>query len=287
MIYLGIDGGGSKTTFLVTDEDDTEIRRFQTGPSNWLSVGKDTAAASIGAGVEQLSGLKLDAVCGGFAGAARPEGLAFYKSVLEPLFPQAKVRIESDAFIAYVGAIGLAPGVLLIAGTGSIAIGRKNDGTMIRVGGWGPHFGDDGGGFWIGREILRAALRSFDCQKRSDLETRISRKLGVKTITDVVSAWAAGTIGVPEIAGLVPEVMTLWPHEPAARIIKSAAEHLRWLVETAVQLVAYPNCPVCASGSIALHPLMRQLMEISFAEPIAPAERGAVMLARQAVSPLR
>ena len=287
MIYLGIDGGGSKTTFLLTDDEDKEIRRFQTGPSNWLSVGKDTAGASIRAGAAQLSGVKPDAVCGGFAGAARPEGLAFYKSVLEPLFEESKVRIESDAFIAYTGAIGLAPGVLLIAGTGSIAIGRKNDGTMIRVGGWGPHFGDDGGGFWIGREIVRAALQSSDSQKRADFETRISRKLGIQTITDVVSGWGAGKIGVPEVAALVPEVMTLWPHEPAARILKSAAEHLRWLVETAVQRVAFPNCPVCASGSIALHPLMRQLMQISFAEPIAPPERGAVMLARQAVSPPR
>jgi N-acetylglucosamine kinase-like BadF-type ATPase len=284
MTYLGIDGGGTKTTFLVTDDEDKEIRRLQTGPSNWLSVGKETAAASIRAGAAQLAELKPDVVCGGFAGAGRPEGLAFYKSVLEPLFPQSKVRIESDAFIAYAGAIGLAPGVLLIAGTGSIAIGRKNDGTMIRVGGWGPHFGDDGGGYWIGREIVRAALQSFDSQKRADFETRISRKLGIQAITDVVSGWGAGTIGVPEIAGLVPEVMTLWPHEPATRILKSAAEHLRWLVETAVQRVAFPNCPVCASGSIALHPVMRQLMQISFAEPIAPAECGAVMLARQAAA---
>src|SRR5207253_1818017 len=101
MTYLGIDGGGSKTTFLVVDEQDREICRIQAGPSNWLSVGAQDAAASIRDGISQLQGALPDVVCGGFAGAGRTEGFAFYRNVLEELLPKSKIRIESDGIIAY------------------------------------------------------------------------------------------------------------------------------------------------------------------------------------------
>jgi N-acetylglucosamine kinase-like BadF-type ATPase len=272
MTYLGIDGGGSKTTFLVVDDHDREIVRIQTGPSNWLSVGGDAAAKAIRDGVEQLKTASPDVVCGGFAGAGRPEGLAFYRSVLEPLLPKARVRVESDAAIAFAGAIGVKPGVLLIAGTGSIAIGRKVDGSMIRVGGWGPHFGDEGGGFWIGREAVRAALRG-------DFPS-LASKLGLTSIEQVVASWGAGKIGVPEIAGLFPEVVSRWPSEPAAGILRSAARELRNLSELAVQRVGIPDCTRSAIGSVATHPLIRDLVGIKFADPIASPERGAIVLAR-------
>src|SRR5262245_61855033 len=116
MRVLGIDGGGSKTTFQLM-EDDREIGRVQSGPSNWLSVGPDAAAAAIRSGAASLKTESIDSVCGGFAGAGRREGLEFYSSVLTEVFPASRVRVESDAFIAYVGAFGLQPGVLLIAGT--------------------------------------------------------------------------------------------------------------------------------------------------------------------------
>src|SRR5579884_1663628 len=192
MTYLGIDGGGSKTTFLLTDKDQHEISRSQSGPSNFLSVGKETAAAAIREGAAAFKGHLPEIVCGGFAGAGRSEGLQFYRSVLEDIFPASRVRIESDAVIAYAGALGLQPGVLLIAGTGSIALGRKTDGQMIRVGGWGPHFGDEGSGFWVGREAVRLGLRSLDVQADREFTERITATLKLTSLPDVVPAWASG-----------------------------------------------------------------------------------------------
>jgi N-acetylglucosamine kinase-like BadF-type ATPase len=281
MIRLGIDGGGSKTTFLLVDDRDREICRVQSGASNWLSIGKDAAAAAVRQGVGQLTGPKPDAVCGGFAGAGRPEGLEFFKSILEPLFPNSVLRIESDAFIAYAGAIGLEPGVLLIAGTGSIAIGRRTDGTMIRAGGWGPQFGDEGGGFWIGREAVRAALRAFDSGETNDFASRLARKLGLTTIKDVVAAWSDGTVRVPEIAALFPELVSTWPAEPAGRILEAAAAELRALTNSALGRVGVPGCRISAAGSIANHLLMRRLIGINFTDPLASPERGAILLAGQ------
>lgn len=280
MRYLGIDGGGSKTSFLLVDEYYNELCHIQSGPSNWLSVGTEAAKTAIAEGLSHLSETP-NVVCAGFAGAARPEGAAFYKDALTSLLPQAAIIIESDAFIASIGAIGVDPGVLLIAGTGSIVIGRDTDGTMFRVGGWGPHFGDEGSGFWIGREAVRIALRSVDSGQPPQFAQHIAQSLGFKKIADVVTAWATGKIGVPEIAGLFPEVIALYPAEPANRIITEAAAHLRSLVEIASKRVGLENCRRSLSGSVANHPTMRQLIGFNFEEPRHSPEWGAVIWARQ------
>lgn len=278
MKYLGIDGGGSKTAFLLVDEDFNEICKLQSGPSNWLSVGAEAAKAAITDGISRLTELP-DIVCGGFAGAGRPESAKFYKEVLTPLVPGAAVIIESDAFIASIGAIGLDPGVLLIAGTGSIAIGRDKDGSVFRVGGWGPYFGDDGSGFWIGREAVRAALRSMDARGPSDFADRLAKSLGLKSISEIVGAWASGKIGVPDVAGLFPVVLAVYPNEPANRILTEAASHLRSLVEIASKRVGLEDCRRSLTGSVASHPVMRQLIGLKFEEPLHPPEWGAVIWA--------
>ena len=117
MRYLGIDGGGSKTAFLLVDDYYNEICHLQSGPSNYLSVGGEAAKEAITQGVSRLTE-RPNIVSGGFAGAGRPDSVTFYRELLQSLIPEAQVIIESDAFIASIGAIGIDPGVLLIAGTG-------------------------------------------------------------------------------------------------------------------------------------------------------------------------
>jgi glucosamine kinase len=280
MRYLGIDGGGSKTAFLLVDDYYNEICHIQTGPSNHLSVGNDAAREAIADGIAQLTE-QPTIVCAGFAGAGRPDSVAFYREVLQSLIPDAQVIIESDAFISSIGAIGIDPGVLLIAGTGSIVIGRDKDRSMFRVGGWGPYFGDEGSGFWIGREAVRAALRSLDSQSPTVFTERIATTLGLKSISEVVGAWAGGKIGVPDIAGLFPAVADFYPAEPSRQILTEAAAHLRSLVEIAAKRVGLPDCRKSLSGSVAGHPVMRQLIGITFEEPRHSPEWGAVIWARQ------
>lgn len=280
MRYLGIDGGGSKTAFLLVDDYYNEICHIQSGPSNHLSVGNEAARQAIQDGISRLTETP-DIVCAGFAGAGRADSVAFYKEVLQSLLPGAQVIIESDAFISSIGAIGIDPGLLLIAGTGSIVIGRDKDRAMFRVGGWGPYFGDEGSGFWIGREAVRAALRSLDSQVPSEFAQRISTVLGLRSISEIVGAWATGNIGVPNVAGLFPEVIGFYPAEPAKQILTEAAIHLRSLVEIAAKRVGLPDCRKSLSGSVASHPVMRELIGISFEEPRHSPEWGAVIWARQ------
>jgi N-acetylglucosamine kinase-like BadF-type ATPase len=278
--YLGIDGGGSKTAFLLVDEYYNEICHLESGPSNWLSVGGEAARDAISQGISSLTETP-DIVCAGFAGAARTDSAAFYKEVLESLIPGARIIIESDAFIASIGAIGIDPGILLIAGTGSIVIGRDVNRTMFRVGGWGPYFGDEGSGFWIGREAVSAALRSMDFQGSMEFANRIAHRLGLKYIPEVVSAWASAKVGVPDIAGLFPEVIATYPQEPANSILTAAALHLRTMVDIASKRVGMVDCRRSLSGSVANHPIMRQLIGLNFEEPRHSPEWGAVIWAHQ------
>ena len=248
MLYLGIDGGGSKTTFLLEDDAGRTLAHFQTGPSNLFSVGEIRARQSIIEGITKLP-VRPDAACAGFAGAGRPDGLRFYRECLESVLPNVKILVETDAFVGYMGAIGTEPGVLLIAGTGSIAIGRRTDGVMIRVGGWGPYFGDEGGGHWIGREAVRAALHATDAHEFPEFISAIRLALRLESMEQVVTAWNSGKLDVSTIASLAPIVFQQHPSEPSNRILHEAAAHLRTILRTAVAQVG-TSYRLAIAGSI-------------------------------------
>jgi len=282
--FLGIDGGASKTTFFLEDDDGRELARFNTGPSNWLSSGSDKTRESLAGGIAGLPSLP-DVVCGGFAGAGRAEGLQFYRDCLTALLPQARVIIETDAFITYIGALGVRPGVLLIAGTGSIALARTNDGSMIRAGGWGPVFSDEGSGFWIGREAIREALRAHDAGTLPEFVSMITHALAIESITHAQAAWRDGDIDVRSVAALAAALFAQYPAEPAKRILSEAASRLRDLVETARQRANLPeSCPRSISGSVAAQPVMQQMIGLEFSPPANPPARGAILWARDRIS---
>jgi N-acetylglucosamine kinase-like BadF-type ATPase len=282
--FLGIDGGGSKTAFLLETDAGQELARFETGPSNWLSSGSSTARDSITAGITRLPTMP-DVVCGGFAGAGRSEGIEFYRTCLAALLPGAQVIIETDAFITFIGAIGPKPGVLLIAGTGSIALARKSDGTMIRSGGWGPAFSDEGGGFWIGREAIRYALRAHDAGENAGFVGAIAEGLNLNSITDAPGAWKDGVLDVRSVAAVASIVTAHYPHGPAMPIVREAAGHLRALSELARQRAGLPeSCFRSVSGSIGTQPMIQQLIGLEFSAPANPPARGAILWARDRIN---
>jgi N-acetylglucosamine kinase-like BadF-type ATPase len=153
-LFLGVDGGGSHTIALVADQTGRVLGEGRAGPSNVsdlstfaknLREAVDSAAAGTG---------EFESACFGFSGGIDGKSVAAREIV------QARhYSIVHDATIALTGATGGAPGVVVIAGTGSIAFGRNAKGRTARAGGWGYVFGDEGGAFDIVRQALRAALR--------------------------------------------------------------------------------------------------------------------------------
>jgi N-acetylglucosamine kinase-like BadF-type ATPase len=175
--YLGIDGGGSKTAALVTDEDGVPHGHGLAGGSNHLRVGIETATRNIVQAINIAnveSGLAIRqieyAYCG-IAGSDHPEHHERVVDSLKTFFPRGNFVVDTDARIALTGAVGFGSGIVIIAGTGSVAFGRNEKGEECRAGGWGPIVGDEGSGYAIGRDGLVAILRAYDGRGAATLMT--------------------------------------------------------------------------------------------------------------------
>ncbi|MBI3682688.1 MAG: ATPase [Acidobacteria bacterium] len=160
-LFLGVDGGQSSTTACIGDEEGRVIGYGRGGPCNhvggpegrakFISAMKGSVTAALAsAGVEG----RFAVACLGFSG-----GPADKEEILHEILPADHILVTTDALIALSGATAGKPGIITIAGTGSISFGRNAAGTTVRAGGWGYVYGDEGGGFDLTRQALRAALR--------------------------------------------------------------------------------------------------------------------------------
>jgi N-acetylglucosamine kinase-like BadF-type ATPase len=162
--FLGVDGGQSSTTAAVGDEWGRVIGYGRGGPCNHITgpEARDRFIGAIGGAVAEAcaaGGLghahrDFAAACLGFSGGAEDK-----QALIAEMFAVDRISVTTDALIALVGATAGAPGIITIAGTGSIALGRNSTGRIARAGGWGYIFGDEGGGFDLTRQALRASLR--------------------------------------------------------------------------------------------------------------------------------
>jgi len=163
-LFLGVDGGQSGTIVLIGDEEGRVLGAGAAGPCNHAgaaegrqklmrAVGDSVGAACAQAGLD-AGAVRFAAACFGMSG-----GPADKQAVLREILAADTLVVTDDAVIALAGATGGEPGIITIAGTGSIAFGRNPQGRTVRAGGWGYIFGDEGGGFDIMRQALRASLR--------------------------------------------------------------------------------------------------------------------------------
>jgi glucosamine kinase len=216
--FLGIDGGGTRTTAWLADEQNQVLARVEAGPSNPLKVSfrtsqrellRATREALRKAGLRPTAARRarqplLEAVCAGIAGVDRP-------AVHSPLFrwmrrhiPARRHLLTSDAAIALAAAVGDSPGIIVIAGTGSIAFARDERGHILRAGGWGVPFDDRGSGYDLGCQAVAAALEAFDGRgPQTPLADRICEALELADITEVVPK----QLGPPQVAALSPLVI--------------------------------------------------------------------------------
>ncbi|MBI2686730.1 MAG: ATPase [Acidobacteria bacterium] len=164
-LYLGVDGGQSSTTALIADETGGVLGRGADGPCNHVRsaeegrekfirvIGGCVRAAALEAGLgDEIPAFR--AACLGFSGGPEDKG-----AILREMLRVEELLVTTDAAIALAGACGGGAGIITIAGTGHISMGRGRNGRVARAGGWGYLFGDEGGGFWIAREAVRAAMR--------------------------------------------------------------------------------------------------------------------------------
>ena len=295
---LGIDGGGTRTTAWLADEHLAILSRVQAGPSNPIKVGIVTAQRELARACRRalrearVRPSKLDAVCAGLAGG---DSAAVHRSMLRWLRKSVPARahlMTTDAAITLVAALGEKEGVIVIAGTGSIAFGRDPHGRILRVGGWGSLFDDAGSGYDIGRKAVAAALRAHDGRgKPTRLTDSLCRELGLGRITEAV----AKPLGAQALAALFPRVQQeARAGDAVARsLCREAAGDLAELAITTIHQLGRKRQPVrvvCSGGVFQSSPMIRR----AFAQQVhdsAPRARvsllrrepveGALLLARQ------
>jgi len=163
-LYVGIDGGQSSTTALIGDQTGRTLGIGRAGPCNHAAAGQGRtkfAAAIIGSlgQAAALAGLTepiaFEAACLGLSGGPDDK-----EALARELIRAERYLVTHDAHIALAGATGGQPGIIVIAGTGSMVFGRNAAGVTARAGGWGYVFGDEGGAFDLVRQALRAILRN-------------------------------------------------------------------------------------------------------------------------------
>ena len=186
MHVLGIDAGGTKTVCLLADADGRILAERRGGGANLQAVGElevekvlygvmtATLAEYEGGSEDPPLRTELGAICLGIAGVDRPDDSRTIHAIMKRIGFKTPVVVVNDALVALVAGAGEGPGVVVVAGTGSIAYGRSAAGLAARAGGWGYLLGDEGGGFWIGRAALSAVLRQFDERGPATLLTELT-----------------------------------------------------------------------------------------------------------------
>jgi N-acetylglucosamine kinase-like BadF-type ATPase len=253
-LFLGLDGGQSGTTAVIGDEQGCVLGRGQAGPCHLPSAIRDAvAAAAREAGLEP-GRVRFLSACLGFSG-----GAAGKRAIVERVVTAEHLILTSDAAIALTGATGGEPGIVTIAGTGSIAFGRNAEGRTARAGGWGHLFGDEGGAFGLVRQALRAALR---CEEGWGPATKLLEKLtqatGTASANDLLHLFY--TTPRDRIASFAPlvEQAAAQGDEAARQILDEAAGQLAALTcAVQEQLFTPGESPLVAwSGGAFSSPLL-------------------------------
>ncbi len=176
---LGFDGGGTKTECVLLDANGTVAGEGLGGPANPLRSGYEGAfnslreAAALAIAAANIEPSEITKVCAGLAGAGRKSAVRRITDFLSQEFPNAVLRVAPDYEVALEASAGSGPGVVLIAGTGSVAYGRNAAGETARAGGYGPWIGDEGSAFEIGRRAVGAVARARDADAPVTLLTEM------------------------------------------------------------------------------------------------------------------
>jgi N-acetylglucosamine kinase-like BadF-type ATPase len=234
---IGMDGGGTKTHGIISDLDGNPFAEVIGGSANFQMLGVDVVARSILKLILELvqkvgcdfHDVKIIVI--GLAGAGKEEDKSkIYNGIVkianEYNLKLPKLIIETDARIALEGALMGGAGIVLISGTGSVMFAKDVSGEIHRVGGWGRFIGDEGSGFTIGREALRAVAKFIDGRgEKTILKDLIFEKFKITDLREVVSKIYSGEFDLASVAPIVMEAGEMGD-EIAIKILDDACYEL-------------------------------------------------------------
>lgn len=294
-VYVGVDGGGTHARAVVVDAAGRELARL-TGPAGLVDPRDPAAAAHVVAGIVRdalhAAGVGSAAVlCCGLAGAGRGQQREAVRVALVLEHIASDVLVIGDAAAAMADAFPSESGVLVIAGTGSIAWAR-NHGEPVRVGGWGQLLGDEGSAWALGIGALRAVVRAADRLEETALTEAVLTHAGLRDLTDLI-AWSADA-SKATIAALAPAVLDCADHGDAAasQLRARAVDDLVELTITACARTGLPAPAIALTGGLIgpggplrdslIAALTARLDGVRVLDRAIDAAAGAARIAREA-----
>jgi N-acetylglucosamine kinase-like BadF-type ATPase len=292
---IGIDGGGSTVRVVVTTPDLTIVGEATGTTANPNLVGRDVASQTIESAVRDalasahLTVGDIAAVGLGIAGADAAHSEVWLREVMAAILPEVRVAPSSDYEIALVGAHGQRKGMLVLSGTGSLACGVGSEGALVVVGARGYLAGDEGSGYWIGMEGLKAAIRDDDGRaRRTTLKALLFQQFGLPNINAVIPwLYHTGISHTKDIATFANTVLQQaeYGDSVAADITLHAAEELALAVRAVHYRLSMEALPIAYAGGLLsfANPLSLKLCELlglpDLPVPRYPAVIGGAILA--------
>ncbi|HEY7056356.1 MAG TPA: BadF/BadG/BcrA/BcrD ATPase family protein, partial [Vicinamibacterales bacterium] len=232
MFVLGIDAGGTKTVCQLANERGEVLAEARRGGANLQASGELEVEKVLHDVMQEAIGdreIAPAAICLGIAGVDRPEDGRVVSGIMKRIGSKARVLVVNDALVALEAGAPNQAGVVVIAGTGSIAYGRNGRNEAARAGGWGYVLGDEGSGYWIGRAALRAVLREADRRgPKTRLTSLLLQYFQIERAQDLIHEVYHGTLRPSAIAALAQCVHTAFKDgdSVAIGILRGSADEL-------------------------------------------------------------
>lgn len=262
-LYLGVDGGGTKTAFALLDSQGKVVAQSIQASSYYLNSSFDNVRFVLAAGIDEICcdaeivPAEIEFSFFGLPGYGEAQADTLILDSLPGEFlGREKYACGNDMVCGWAGSFGVADGINVIAGTGSMTFGRRRE-LSARVGGWGELFGDEGSGYWIGRQALGAFTQMSDGRvPKGLLYTYIRETLGVTVDFDVIDVvfnrWSRGRAQIASLSRVVSQASD--SGDLVARVIlEQAATHLSQLVQATAERLAFEpgaTVPVSYSGGV-------------------------------------
>jgi N-acetylglucosamine kinase-like BadF-type ATPase len=295
-LVVGVDGGGSKTRLILATSAGEELATVEGGRSAMRPGDAAKSAATISLLLSEALAVADAAnsvptiIYGGFAGVGREEERRDLEAELDRLRIAEEVVVDSDAAIALVDAFRDGPGIIVLSGTGSIAYARGVDGSHVRCGGWGPVFGDEGSGAWLGKRALGVVAAAADGREAATALTgSILTAAEVNTAEELIPwAIAASTATIASLAPVVIATAAAGDARANALVSLAAEELVVHVRALAMRLFGDERAaiPVAFSGGLLQKgSLLRKKLEqrIKSAVPGAQLRTAEINPARGAV----
>lgn len=297
-VWIGIDGGGTKTKFLAVDESGKRRASHITGGTYYHLNGVETVCARLVEGITAVKGNNdILGICFGMPGfgesTSDDEAVERIRLSLSPY----NLYVVNDVEVGWAGSLALSPGVNIVAGTGSIAYGRNQNGISARSGGWMEFFSDEGSGYWLGRKTLELFAKQSDGRLPKDkLYELLRAHLNLHNDNEMNSlvrdTYAPSREKTASLQRVLFEAAKAGDRS-AIKLYEEAGQELALIADAVIRKLKFNSIPtlsysggVFETGDLILKPFRASMkMQAKLAAPALEPVEGAVLLAVERFAP--